>query len=150
MKRTYAVASIFWLVLAVAVCIESWRLNVGGLRNPGPGFLPFYTAILLGCLALISLLQTLKGAEGPASEIWGGVRFGKLGILLGTLFIYVALFDFLGFLLATFLLLLVLFRIVEPYRWKTVLASASLTTAAVYLVFVVFLESRLPRGYFGF
>lgn len=150
MKRTYVIANIFWLVLAAAACIESWRYNVGSLHNPGPGFLPFYTSILLGCLALISLLQTLKAASSPASEVWGGINFGKLGLLLGTLFLYVVLFDLLGFLLATFLLLLVLFRIGESYGWKTVLASALLTTAAVYCVFVVLLESRLPRGFLGF
>jgi putative tricarboxylic transport membrane protein len=130
--------------------VESWSLKVGGLHNPGPGFLPFYTAILLGLLALISLLQTLKGAKGSASEIWGGIQFGKLAILLGALFLYVFLLDRLGFLLGTFLLLLVLFRIVEPYGWKTVLFSSLLTTAGTYLFFVLLLESRLPRGFLGF
>lgn len=150
MKRTYVIVNIFWLVLSTAVCVESWSLKVGGLHNPGPGFLPFYTAILLGLLALISLLQTLKESEGPASEIWGGIQFGKLAILLGTLFLYVFLLDRLGFLLGTFLLLLVLFRIVEPYSWKIVLFSSLLTTAATYFFFVILLESRLPRGLWGF
>jgi putative tricarboxylic transport membrane protein len=149
-KRTYVIVNIFWLVLSTAVCVESWSLKVGGLHNPGPGFLPFYTAILLGLLALISLLQTLKGAKGSASEIWGGIQFGKLSILLGALFLYVLLLDRLGFLLGTFLLLLVLFRIVEPYGWKTVLFSSLLTTVGTYLFFVILLESRLPRGFLGF
>jgi len=149
-KRTYVVVNIFWLVLSTAVCVESWSLKVGGLHNPGPGFLPFYTAILLGLLALISLLQTLKESEGPASEIWGGIQLGKLAILLGTLFLYVFLLDRLGFLLGTFLLLLVLFRIVEPYGWKTILLSSLLTIGGTYLFFVILLESRLPRGFLGF
>jgi hypothetical protein len=73
MKKTYIIANVFWLVLSIAVCLESWRLDVGGLHTPGPGFLPFYAAILLGVLALISLIQTLKKTEGPATGIWGGV-----------------------------------------------------------------------------
>lgn len=150
MKRTYVVVNTFWLVFSTAVCVESWSLKVGGLHNPGPGFLPFYTAILLGLLALISLLQTLKESEGSASEIWGGIQFGKLAILLGTLFLYVFLLDRLGFLLGTFLLLLVLFRIVEPYGWKTILLSSLLTIGGMYLFFVILLESRLPRGFLGF
>jgi putative tricarboxylic transport membrane protein len=149
-KPTYVIVNIFWLVLSTAVCAESWRLHVGGVHAPGPGFLPFYTAILLGLLALISLLQTLKESKGPASEIWGGIQFGKLAILLGTLFLYVFLLDRLGFLLGTFLLLLVLFRIIEPYGWKTVLVSSLLTIAGTYFFFVILLESRLPRGFFGF
>jgi putative tricarboxylic transport membrane protein len=149
-KRTYVVVNIFWVVLSTAVCAEAWRLKVGGVHNPGPGFLPFYTAILLGFLALISLLQTLKSAEGSASKIWGGIHYGKLAILLGTLFLYVLFFERLGFLLGTFLLLLVLFRIMEPYGWKTVLLCSVLTTAGTYFFFVILLESRLPRGALGF
>jgi putative tricarboxylic transport membrane protein len=150
MKKTYVIANIFWLVLSAAVCGESWGLKVGGVHNPGPGFLPFYTAILLGFLALVSLMQTLKAAGGPASEIWGQIHYGKLALLLGTLFLYVLLFDRLGFLLGTFLLLLVLFRIMEPYGWKTVLLCSLLTTGGTYFFFVILLESRLPRGALGF
>ena len=150
MKRTYIVANVFWLVFSIAVCLESWRLNVGGLHTPGPGFLPFYTAILLGVLALISLMQTLKVVEGPASGIWGGIRWLKLGLMLASLFLYTILFSLLGFVLATFLLLLVLFRVIEPYGWKMVLISSVLTIAGTYFFFVILLESRLPRGFLGF
>jgi putative tricarboxylic transport membrane protein len=150
MKRTYIVANVFWLVFSIAVCLESWRLNVGGLHTPGPGFLPFYTAILLGILALISLMQTLKVVGGPASEIWGGIRWFKLGLMLASLFLYTLLFSLLGFVLATFLLLLVLFRVIEPYGWKMVLISSVLTIGGTYFFFVILLESRLPRGFLGF
>jgi len=150
MKKTYLVANFFWFVLSLAVCLESWRLNVGGFHTPGPGFLPFYTAIILGVLALISLVQTLKETEGSASPIWGGVRWFKLGLMLASLFLYILLFNFLGFVLATFLLLLVLFRVIEPYSWRMVLISSLLTISGTYLFFVVLLESRLPRGFLGF
>lgn len=150
MKKTYIIANVFWLVLSVAVCLESWRLDVGGLHTPGPGFLPFYAAILLGVLALISLIQTLKKTEGPATGIWGGVRWFKLVFMLASLFIYVLLLNLLGFVLATFLLLLVLFRVIEPYGWKMVLISSLLTITGTYFFFVVLLESRLPRGLLGF
>ena len=150
MKKTYIVANVFWLVLSLAVCLESWSLNVGGFHTPGPGFLPFYTAIILGALALISLVQTLKETQGPASEIWGGIRWFKLGLMLASLFLYILLFNFLGFVLATFLLLLVLFRVIEPYGWRMVFISSLLTISGTYLFFVVLLESRLPRGFLGF
>ncbi len=149
MKKTYIVANIFWIVLSLAICLESWRLNVGGVHRPGPGFLPFYTAGLLGILALVSLGQTIRTTTGAGSRIWGGIRFGKLALMIASLFIYTFVLDFLGFLPATFLLLLILFRIVEPYGWKTVLLFSLLTIAGTYLFFVVLLESRLPRGILG-
>jgi len=150
MKKTYIIANVFWMVLSIAICLESWRLDVGGLHTPGPGFLPFYAAILLGVLALISLIQILKETEGPATGIWGGGRWFKLVFMLVSLFIYVLLFNLLGFVLATFLLLLVLFRVIEPYGWKMVLISSLLTITGTYFFFVVLLESRLPRGFLGF
>jgi len=70
--------------------------------------------------------------------------------MLAALFIYVLLLNLLGFVLATFLLLLVLFRVIEPYGWKMVLISSLLTITGTYFFFVVLLESRLPRGLLGF
>ncbi len=150
MKRTYLLANLFWVALAVPAAIEAWRLNVGDLHRPGPGFLPFYAAALLGILALVSLVQDLKSMSGPASSIWGGVRWGRWAIMILALFTYVAVLERLGFFLATFVLMLVLFRLLEPYRLTTVLLFSILTMASAYFFFVYLLESRLPLGIFGF
>ncbi len=150
MRKTYILANVFWLILSVAVCFESTQYSIGGVHMPGPGFLPFYTAILLGILAFISLVQTMKEPDASASEIWGGVHWGKLALMIGALFVYVLLFDRLGFILATFLLLLILFRVIEPYSWRFVLLSSVITISGTYLFFVVLLESRLPKGFLGF
>ena len=149
MRTTYLVANVFWLVLSAAAAAEAWRLNVGGLHTPGPGFLPFYAALLLGGLALVAMVQDLKTAVGPASTIWGDMRLGKMAVMLTSLFLYVAVLERLGFLVATFLLLMVLFRLLEPYRWTTVLLLSLVTMGAAYLFFVMLLDSRLPVGIFG-
>jgi putative tricarboxylic transport membrane protein len=149
-RKTYLLANLFWLALAVPAAVEAWRLHVGTVRAPGAGFLPFYAAILLGALALVSLVQDLKAMSGPASALWGGVRWGRWVTMVAALFLYIALLERLGFLLATFLLMLVLFRLLEPYRWTTVLVFSLCTMAAAYLFFVVMLESRLPVGPLGF
>jgi putative tricarboxylic transport membrane protein len=148
-RTTYVVANVFWLVLSVLAASEAWRLNVGGLHTPGPGFLPFYAALILGALSLVALVQDFKEASGPASAIWGEMRLGKMAAMLASLFLYVAVLEWLGFLLATFLLLLVLYRLLEPYRWTTVLLLSAVTIGAAYLFFVVLLDSRLPVGILG-
>jgi putative tricarboxylic transport membrane protein len=146
LKKSYCIANLFWLALAVLAAVGAWRIEVGSLHNPGAGFLPFYAAILFGALAVVSLLQDLKEMVGPASEIWGGVRWDRWLMMAGSLFIYVAVLEWLGFLLATFLLMLVLFRLLEPYRWTTVLFFSLATIGSAYLFFVILLDSRLPRG----
>jgi putative tricarboxylic transport membrane protein len=148
-KKTYFFANLFWLTLAVLAGIESWRLGVGDFHSPGAGFLPFYAAILFGVLAVVSLLQDLRTMSGTASEIWGGVNWFRWIALVISLFLYVAVLEWLGFIVATFLLMLVLFRLLEPYRWTTVLFLSLATMGSAYLFFVVLLESRLPRGIWG-
>lgn len=150
MKKTYFLANLFWIALAVPAAVEAWRLHVGTVRAPGAGFLPFYAAILLGALALVSLVQDLRTSSGPASALWGGVRWGRWIAMVVALFVYVAVLERLGFFLATFLLMLVLFRLLEPYRWTTVLFFSLFTMGAAYLFFVVLLDSRLPVGPLGF
>jgi putative tricarboxylic transport membrane protein len=148
-KKTYFFANLLWLTLAVLAGVESWRLGVGDFHNPGPGFLPFYAAMLFGLLAVVSLLQDLRTMTGNASEIWGGVNWVRWIAMVISLFLYVAVLEWLGFIVATFLLMLVLFRLLEPYRWTTVLCLSLATMGSAYLFFVVLLESRLPRGIWG-
>jgi putative tricarboxylic transport membrane protein len=149
-KTTYFLANLFWLALAASAAVGAWILHVGGLHTPGPGFLPFYAAILLGVLSLVSLVQDLRQVSGPASELWGGVRWGRWVIMVVALFTYVAVLEQLGFMVATFALMLVLFRLLEPYRWTTVLLFSLFTMGSAYLFFVVLLDSRLPVGVLGF
>jgi len=150
MKKTYAVANLVWLALSIAICVESWRLGFGGFHQPGAGFLLFFVGALLGILALISLIQSLKEREPEGPKIWAGVNFLKLGLLAGVLFLYTILLPKLGFLLGTFLLLLFLFRVVEPYRWTKVFFASLVTIGVVYGFFVIILESRLPEGFLRF
>jgi hypothetical protein len=103
----------------------------------------------LGLLSLISLFQSLK-EKGEGAGVWTGVRFGKLGLLLAVLLLYAVFLDTLGFLVGTLMLMLCLFRMASPYRWRIVLLASVLATGATYLLFVVLLETQLPAGILDF
>jgi len=151
MRKAYIIANLVWLALAGAICAESIRLKVGSFHMPGPAFLPFFAGALLGILSLISLVQTWREKEArEATGPWGGTPFLKLALLLGVLFIYTALLEVLGFILGTFLLLLFLFRVVEPVGWKTVILVTVFTMGGTYLLFGILIESSLPKGFLGF
>ena len=150
MRKAYLIANLVWIALAVAVCAESVRLKVGSLRAPGPAFLPFFAAVLLGILSLISLLQTWTEKKEGGAGVWSGTPLLKIGLLVGVLFLYTAFLKDLGFLLATFLLLLFLFRVVEPLGWKTIFLVTAVTMGGTYLLFGVLIESSLPKGFLGF
>lgn len=144
------IASLTWFLFAVIVAIGSWRIDVGTLHAPGPGFLTFYTAVLLGILSLISVLQSWKGRGKQGGNTWRWSSLRKTGRLLAVLLFYVGLFHVIGFLLGTFVLLLFLFRVAEPLRWKIVLLASLLTVTATYFIFGVMLGNKLPQGLWGF
>jgi putative tricarboxylic transport membrane protein len=150
MRKAHIIANLIWLALAVAVCAESVRLRVGSFHAPGPAFLPFFAAALLGILSLISLIQTWRERDEEGPGPWTGTPLVKIALLSGVLFLYTALLNVLGFILGTFLLLLFLFRVVEPMGWKTVLIVTVLTMGGTYLLFGVLIESTLPKGFLGF
>jgi len=150
MRKAYIIANFVWLALAATVCVESLRLKVGSLHAPGPAFLPFLAAALLGILSLISLIQTWREKEEQEAKVWAGTPFVKLALLLAVLFLYTALLQVLGFILGTFMLLLFLFRVVEPVGWKTVFIVTVLTMGGTYLLFGVLIESTFPKGFLGF
>src|SRR5512139_4099906 len=77
MKRAEQITCVFWLVLAVFLCLGSYRLNVGTPSEPGSGFLPFGTGLLLGVLALVHLAQ-INFRKAPKEEaLLGEVRWKR-------------------------------------------------------------------------
>jgi putative tricarboxylic transport membrane protein len=146
-KRTYLITHCVWLALALAVAAEAGRLGFGSFSRPGPGFLPFLAGVVLAALALLALVQTALAK--PAADPQGGFRQGdmiRIGTVAGVLFLYVFLWEVIGFLTATFLLLLFLFRCVEPLRWRTVFLATGITLAITHILFSVLLGARLPTG----
>jgi hypothetical protein len=147
LKKTYFITHFVWMVLALAVAAEAGRLGFGTFSRPGPGFLPFLAGICLAVLAGAGLIQTIF--KKPASD--AGVRFRaadilRIGLVSAVLFVHVLLWDVIGFPASTFLLLLFLFRCVEPLRWRTVFVASGLTLAFTYILFSVLLGARLPAG----
>jgi putative tricarboxylic transport membrane protein len=147
MRKAYLITHTVWIVFSCATAAESWRLGFGTFVRPGPGFVPFLAATLLGILALVAFIQSMPGrAASTQAEGCDSRDMLRVLLLIAALAVYVLLWDFLGFLAATFLLLLLLYRAVEPLRWRTVLIASVLTLAGTYVMFSTLLGARLPAG----
>ncbi len=150
MKKFDLISSAFWLVVGFLICEESYRIHLGNFRSPGPGFLPFGAGIVLGGLALIIMLKSLRKTFGQKKAFWEERnRWPKVAMTLILIFVYGLLLDTLGFLLTTFLIMGFLFRGIEPQRWRTVIAGAVLSALGSYLIFQVWLDVELPKGFLG-
>lgn len=142
------VSSLCWLLLSVAVCIESLRLGVGTLRHPGMGFMAFGVSLLLGILSLaLFSLSTLKPEEAKIEPFFSGRYWKRVLLVLLTIIAYAELMPLGGYLISTFLLMSFLFWIVKgQLGWVLILSS--LTTLITYCVFSVWLKCQFPSGIF--
>ena len=144
-------SSLFWLLVSMAVFVESIRLGIGSLHNPGMGFLTFGASGILGILSLTLLLQTsLRKEKGAAAPFFPTALWKRVVLVLMILVVYSRLMPVLGYLISTFLLMTALFWILERKKIALVLASSVLSTLLTYIVFSKWLNCQFPDGLFGF
>lgn len=151
LKRRSLGEAALWLAFAALFLIASLRLGVGELRSPGPGFIPLWTGIgLTFCAGLLAAFDPDPDPRTARRERGAGetTRFGRIALFAG-LAAYCLTLERIGYLPATFGLMLLLFSL---GRWKPWAAVAGSLVAAVssYGLFAALLRVPLPRGIFGF
>ena len=151
MKHLDQYPAIFWTLLGTAITISSFSYGVGSFSAPGPGFITFGAGAILTALS-IHLGISAARRKGPAQSLrslWEGRRTGKAFYLVALLAAYMLLLKPLGFLICTFFLLILLFRIQASYSLKNVVLLSAASTLASMIVFDFWLGVQLPRGFVG-
>jgi hypothetical protein len=151
MNRRDLLAGLFWLGISVFVVSQSVKSDLGSLRTPGPGFLPFWSAVILGTLSIILIVTTSlrKKWEGKLVDLWRGLDWVRVIWVLFSLFLYPILLPITGYLITTFVLIAFLLCIgVRSKLWIDV-ASALAITVISYVIFYTLLDVKFPKGIFG-
>ena len=145
-------SALFWLAVAGLVGAASFQMGVGTLRVPGPGLLPLLAAVFVAVLALLLLVQaTLKREAGEKiAGLWAGANARPAVTVSVTLLLYGLLLERLGFLIATFGLMLVLYSVLGKTRFWVRAVTALATVLITYILFYKWLEVELPMGLLGF
>ena len=134
----FAILGILWVVAALGMPL--WE----GFA-PQSGFMPLWYGIILTGLA-VAILVNLVMQKGPGKA---EQPIGRPLIVLVALAASIAGLNLVGFGPSVFLLLLVLFAIVERLPMgKSVLVAAG-TTAVLFLIFKTWLGVNLPIGPLG-
>ena len=149
-QEEHPTISVVLLVLGGAIAIGSLRYEWGTLDSPGAGFLPFFSGVAIAGFSALTLLQSLAKGWPRLREAWKGTRWQRPAIATACLLLYSAFLRDLGFLISTAILMIYLYRMLEPSSWKETLFAALATTLGFYLVFQTWLQAQLPRGLFGF
>jgi putative tricarboxylic transport membrane protein len=149
MKWLNRIFSFFLIGFAVYIYYSCVGLGLGKPQAPGPGLMPALAAALLFVLALSTFIIEMKGSHGreeKSSLAWQDLA--RPLILLISLIGYAFLLDILGYLVATFLLLFILFSLTEPQKWRKELVIAAIVSTSSYLIFNKGLHVPLPAGLF--
>ncbi len=145
-ERWDRVAGYILLFIGLVTAWSSVHLSMGRFRHPGPGFLPFGLSIVLFILSVgLILTRWKKGAT--STPFWPQRTWLRPLLGLAILFLYALLIGKLGFLVTTLIFLLIWMGLIERLRWLTIVSISLSVTAALYLIFGLFLEVPLPWGF---
>jgi putative tricarboxylic transport membrane protein len=147
MPRGEAWSAVALALVALLAVAQSWRLGVGPVTRPGPGFFPLLLAAALGLVAVALLVRAVQAPAAPLPA--GPTVPRRLGVTLGALAAYVIAFERLGFVLATVGFLAFLFAVLGRYRWPVALVIAAGVAAGAWVLFDTWLQVRLPAGVLG-
>jgi putative tricarboxylic transport membrane protein len=151
MKSGKIYGSLFWLLFSVVVSREAFRLPMGEMKDPGAGFFPLMIGMVTGLLALIALFRSLREKRGPsAPRPTEPFRWWNLVVILAALVAYALTLTKVGFMINTFLFMLLLVKVIEPQAWKKAVLAAMITAVAADLFFNVLLGAQIPSGILGF
>ena len=151
MKTLDQTSSLFWLLVSILVFAESLRIGIGTVQNPGMGFVTFGASGILGILALVLFLQaSFRKEDVRHKPLFAGTLWRRILFVLLALTVYARVMPVLGYLISTFLLMSLLFWVLERKRIGFVLFYAVLATLLTHLVFSKWLNCQFPQGLFGF
>ena len=151
MKKDEAIVGVVIFLFGGATVLLSLKMPIGTFRVAGTGMFPLILGILLMFLSCILLLKLLYQHKTTAKGDSVAERGSPVQLILffGTMVLATAFFNQLGYLLTSFLLLVVLLRTLGMKKWFfNILLSLTMAVASHFL-FVQWLKIPLPKGWIG-
>jgi putative tricarboxylic transport membrane protein len=143
MDRLYG---FFFFFLGMAILWQGRHLEMGNLRGPGSGFFPNIVAVLMVILSLFLIIKRRKGE----TESFSAKSAIQVLIVFVLLLAYSFALEYLGFIIASFLLMAYLFKAFGgSKKWSAAVLYAVISVGLAYLLFDSLLEGNLPRGILG-
>lgn len=130
---------IFWLFCCTYLSAAT-GLSFGSSWVPKAGFLPVLAGIAGVFLSTVIMLKSITAVTEHKEHMnWRKLIFWLVGLLF-----YIVLWYFLGYLFATFCMMLYFLKITDTSGWNRPLVVSGGTAVGFYLIFAEFLGINLP------
>ena len=135
------------LLIGLAIVWQASLLRLGSFRVPGPGLYPLILGLVTILLSLFLFIP--RGVKRQGSSPFAGGTTKRVAGVYAVMLLYLAVLEYVGFLLASFLLVFFLFAVVGGGPLTRAVLRAFLVTALAYLLFGVILKGQLPKSPLG-
>ena len=139
-------AGLFGLGISIFVVWSGYALKLGTINDPGSGYVMFYAGLLMILFSLIILYGAIKEGGPTFLSLWRDVLWTKPLVVIALLVVFALLFETLGFLASTILLLVALLRAIDPVPWRRAIPIAILVPLVCWYVLDKLLLIQLPAG----
>ena len=144
MSKTFdRIAGIVFLLIGLLFVIESRSISQSAYGSSvGPNIFPMALGIILLLLSIKLLFETMKYEHVEASK--ESLQYMKFVIIFISAVVYAAILEPIGYVISTFIFLLVAFQTMERGKWISTILIASFFSLSVYYFFAEFLGGSLP------
>jgi len=145
-------SGLFWLLFGIYFTIKSYSFGLGEWGRPGPGYFPFGAGLLFGILSLSVFVKALRRVAPSEISIQSSERlhWQNIVLIMSGMLAYILLLKRIGFVLCTFLLVVLSIRVIAKERWFNSIITALAIALAFHLFFNILLNVQLPSGVFRF
>jgi putative tricarboxylic transport membrane protein len=133
----FLIVGMFFIVASMGISTSSYGSKVG------PNIFPTGLGAILVLLSVIVILQA-RSVEPTAEGSKGQKNYKRFSLVLSSTFLYILLFEALGYVISTFLYLVFVFQVMERKKPLYAVLIASFFSVAVYTAYVIALQGTLP------
>jgi len=135
------IVSGFFLIFSLTYLFFAQDLSFGTLGAPKAGFL----ATLAGFIATaLSLATVVKPEPQQKKDMVDGINLTKVLFVAIGLLCYVAILDVVGYLAATFIIMIYLLKVTDTVGWIIPICLSMAISLGFYVVFKNYLGIYLP------
>ena len=149
-QRRHKIIALFLLGFSLFYFLGSFRLKMGNLKNPGPGFIPVAIGFFLVAFTALYVFRVLRGPSSTGKKEMPPARDKNYraiaGILLCTA-VYPFILEPLNFIFSTLIVCFIMLLLLRPGKILFSFLLSLAMAVGAFLIFARLFGVGLPSGF---